>query len=167
MDEGGGILLKFLLPYGCDESSVTQALHEAWERCSEAGLSLSWVEEKTILKLKSPLAEKVNKLKTEINLLQVVFVADPFSGAGFDHLSTLTTSIIGPRLLLFCLATGREVPNLPYPLFTATMLGISVTFTGLDGTHLKRLVSLVQLMAGTVSKDYHDGVTHLVAAKVT
>ena len=94
-------------------------------------------------------------------------MADPFSGTGFDHLSTLTTSIIGPRLLLYCLATGREVPNLPYPLCTATMLGISVTFTGLEGTHLTRLESLVRQMAGTVSKDYHDGVTHLVAAKVS
>ena len=96
----------------------------------------------------------------------MVFVADPFYGDAFDHLSTLTTSIIGPRLLLFCLSTGREVPNMPYPLYTATMLGISVSFTGLDGPHLARLQSLVQLMSGTVSKDYHDGVTHLVAAKV-
>jgi len=154
MEEGSGVSLKFLLPAGCDELSVTQALHEAWERCSEAGLSLSWLEEETMLKLKSPLSK------------EVVFVADPFSGAGFDHLSTLTTSIIGPRLLLFCLATGREVPNLPYPLFTATMLGISVTFTGLEGTHLTRLEGLVRQMSGTVSKDYHDGVTHIVAAKV-
>ena len=96
----------------------------------------------------------------------MVFVADPFYGDAFDHLSTLTTSIIGPRLLLFCLSTGREVPNMPYPLYTATMLGISVSFTGLDGPHLARLQSLVRLMSGTVSKDYHDGVTHLVAAKV-
>ena len=64
MDEGSGVSLKFLLPSGCDESSVSQALHEAWERCSEAGLSLGWVEEKTVLKLKSPMAEKVNKQKT-------------------------------------------------------------------------------------------------------
>ena len=96
----------------------------------------------------------------------MVVVADPFSGDAFDHLSTLTTSIIGPRLLLFCLSTGREVPNMPYPLYTATMLGISVSFTGLDGPHLARLQSLVQPMSCTVSKDYHDGVTHLVAAKV-
>ena len=61
MDEGSGVLLKFLLPSDCDESSVTQALHEAWERCSEAGLSLSWLDEKTILKLKSPMSEKVSK----------------------------------------------------------------------------------------------------------
>ena len=61
MEEGSGVSLKFLLPSGCDELSVTQALHEAWERCSEAGLSLSWVEEETILKLKSPVSEKVNK----------------------------------------------------------------------------------------------------------
>ena len=97
----------------------------------------------------------------------MVFVADPFSGVAFDYLSTLTTSIVGPRLLLFCLTTGREVPNLPYPLCTATMLGISVTFTGLEETHLTRLESLVRQMSGTVSKDYHDGVTHLVASKVT
>ena len=61
MEEGSGVLLKFLLPSGCDELSVTQALHEAWERCSEAGLSLSWMEEETVLKLKSPVSEKVNK----------------------------------------------------------------------------------------------------------
>ena len=61
MEEVSGISLKFLLPSGCDESSVTQALHESWERCSEAGLSLSWLEEATVLKLKSPVSEKVNK----------------------------------------------------------------------------------------------------------
>ena len=61
MEERSGVLLKFLLPSGCDELSVTQALHEAWERCSEAGLSLSWMEEETVLKLKSPVSEKVNK----------------------------------------------------------------------------------------------------------
>ena len=95
-----------------------------------------------------------------------MYVVDPFSGPGFDHLSTLTTSIIGPRLLLFCLRTGREVPHLVHPVSTATMLGISVTFTGLEPPHLTRLAALVRQMAGMVSKDYHDGVTHIVAAKV-
>ena len=95
-----------------------------------------------------------------------MYVVDPFSGPGFDHLSSLTTSIIGPRLLLFCLRTGREVPHLVHPISTATMLGISVTFTGLEPPHLTRLAALVRQMAGMVSKDYHDGVTHIVAAKV-
>ena len=95
-----------------------------------------------------------------------MYVVDPFSGPGFDHLSSLTTSIIGPRLLLFCLRTGREVPHLVHPVSTATMLGISVTFTGLEPPHLTRLAALVRQMAGMVSKDYHDGVTHIVAAKV-
>ena len=53
-----------------------------------------------------------------------------------------------------------------HPISTATMLGISVTFTGLEPPHLTRLAALVRQMAGMVSKDYHDGVTHIVAAKV-
>ena len=61
MGEGCGITLKFLLLSDCEESSVTQALHDAWERCIEVGLSPSWMEEKSISNQKSSMSEKVEK----------------------------------------------------------------------------------------------------------
>ena len=62
-------------------------------------------------------------------------------------------------------ASSMWPTNFLFSVF-ATMLGISVTFTGLEPPHLTRLAALVRQMAGMVSKDYHDGVTHIVAAKV-
>ena len=65
MGEGCGITLKFLLLSDCEESSVTQALHDAWERCIEVGLSPSWMEEKSISNQKSSMSEKVEKSRKQ------------------------------------------------------------------------------------------------------
>ena len=39
------VVVKFLLPSGQHELSVSPALLEAWERCREAGLEAVWLEE--------------------------------------------------------------------------------------------------------------------------
>ena len=89
--------------------------------------------------------------------LQDVFVMDPFSGPGFEHLTSddkfrcspwlLQTpacdaptrcTVVGPRCLLACLRTNTPVPEMPYPLYTAAMRGLNVSFTGLDAEQKKK-----------------------------
>jgi topoisomerase (DNA) II binding protein 1 len=95
-----------------------------------------------------------------------VHVLDPFSGPGFEHLAGRAATVLGPRCLLACLALGAPVPALPRPLYTATMRGLHLCFSGLPEQEWARLEQLVGLMAGRVSRALHDGVTHLVTPAV-
>jgi topoisomerase (DNA) II binding protein 1 len=95
---------------------------------------------------------------------------DPFSGSAFEHLtsdSKFRCTVVGPRCLLACLRTNTPVPEMPFPLYTAAMRGLNVSFTGLDPAEKKDLKLLVERMSGLYSKNFHDGVTHLVAGNVT
>ena len=49
---------------------------------------------------------------------------DPFEGEAFDFVSRFKCTVIGPRCLLTSLAEGTPVPELPYPMYTATLRGI-------------------------------------------
>ena len=46
--------------------------------------------------------------------------------------------MVGPRCLLSCLRTNTPVPEMPYPLYTAAMRGLNVSFTGLDAEQKKK-----------------------------
>ena len=94
---------------------------------------------------------------------------DPFAGAAFTHLtsdSRFRCTVVGPRCLLACLRAGTPVPEMPYPLYTAAMRGLNVSFTGLQPAVKKELRVLVERMSGVYSNNFHDGVTHLVAGSV-
>ena len=94
---------------------------------------------------------------------------DPFSGAAFAHLtsdSRFRCTVVGPRCLLACLRANTPVPEMPYPLYTAAMRGLNVSFTGLQPAVKKELRLLVERMSGVYSNNFHDGVTHLVAGSV-
>ena len=69
--------------------------------------------------------------------------------------------------LLSCLSQNIPVPELNYPLYTAAMLGLVVTCSGLDKTQKERIKLLVERMAGVYSSAFHEGVSHLVTAKVS
>ena len=55
---------------------------------------------------------------------------------------------------------------MPYPLYTAAMRGLNVSFSGLDPNLKKDMKILVEQMSGIYSKNFHDGVTHLVVGSV-
>ena len=58
------------------------------------------------------------------------------------------------------------VPELNYPMYTAAMMGLVVTSSGLDKTQKERIKLLVERMAGVYSAALHDGVSHLVLVTV-
>ena len=80
---------------------------------------------------------------------------------------TLTNLAPGPMCLLSCLSQNVPVPELNYPMFTAAMMGMVVTCSGLDKSQKERMKLLVERMAGVYSSAFHDGVSHLVTAKVS
>ena len=65
--------------------------------------------------------------------------------------------------MLTCLQKGEPVPDLPYPMYTASMRNLVVTSTGFDKEVKSQLQIKVEKMGGIYSNAFHDGVTHLVA----
>jgi len=146
------VSIKFVIPAGKDETTVSEALAQAFDACREAEMGPGWVEEQQILNTKTD-----------------VFVLDPFSGPAFDQLTSPSKprcTVLGPRCLLSCLRNNTPVPELPYPLYTVAMRGLDICFSGLDPVEKNRLKELVEQMSGVYSKSFHDGVTHLVAGSV-
>ena len=107
---------RFVIPEGLDETSVSDALSEAFNLCSEADMAPAWVEEasvlnvsptKTVTFIHGELVSVTSKLLASSKfLLQDVFVMDPFTGPAFDHLtsdSKFRCTVVGPRCLLSCL----------------------------------------------------------------
>ena len=52
-------------------------------------------------------------------------------------------------------------------MYSAAMMGLVVTCSGLDKTQKERIKLLVERMAGVYSSAFHEGVSHLVTAKVS
>ncbi len=91
---------------------------------------------------------------------------DPFDGSAFEHIKRFKCTVVGPRCLLTCLNKNQPVPDLPYPMFTASMTSMIVTSTGFAKERKVDLQSKVEQMGGIYSNSFHDGVTHLVVHQV-
>ena len=68
--------------------------------------------------------------------------------------------------LLKCLLNGQPVPDLPYPMYTASMTRLIVTSTGFPKDRKNEIQTMVERMGGIYSNAFHDGVTHLVCNEV-
>ena len=91
-------LTRFVIPTGLDEATVSEALAQAFEACREADMTPEWMEEERV--------EAIGPTKTVTFIMgelvspdpalapimippsQDVFVMDPFSGPGFEHLTS-------------------------------------------------------------------------------
>ena len=54
------------------------------------------------------------------------------------------------------------MPDLPYPMYTASFRNLIVTSTGFSKDQKNELQQKVERMGGIYSNAFHDGVTHLV-----
>ncbi|XP_023854930.1 protein ECT2-like isoform X1 [Salvelinus sp. IW2-2015] len=95
---------------------------------------------------------------------ETVFVLKDFTSPDYIYLYKHDNRIVGPPVVLHC--AGREEP-LPFssrPLYSTTMLNLSLCFTGFrNKEEVKNLVNLVHHMGGTIRKDFSTKVTHLIA----
>uniref|UniRef100_A0A8C8GLD8 Protein ECT2 n=1 Tax=Oncorhynchus tshawytscha TaxID=74940 RepID=A0A8C8GLD8_ONCTS len=95
---------------------------------------------------------------------ETVFVLTDFASPDYSYLYKHDNRIVGPPVVLHC--AGREEP-LPFssrPLYSTTMLNLSLCFTGFRSKEeVKNLVNLVHHMGGSIRKDFSTKVTHLIA----
>ena len=125
-------------PANMTEATCPKDLFAAHECCKENNFNVIWIQEEDCLKLK-PCKEDV-------------FMLAKFSGDIFEYLRGFKCTIIGPQCLLVSIQKGEPLPDVPSPVFTVAMKGLTVTSTGFNIQEKKNLSDRVQFMGGKV---YH------------
>ncbi|XP_026852745.2 protein ECT2 isoform X1 [Electrophorus electricus] len=100
----------------------------------------------------------------EIAEFETVFVLKDFQSPDYSYLYRSESRVVGPPVLLRCAALAEPIPFSSRPLYSATMLNLSLCFTGFrKKEEVVNLVNLVHHMGGIIRKDFSTKVTHLVA----
>uniref|UniRef100_A0A3Q4GY86 Epithelial cell transforming 2 n=1 Tax=Neolamprologus brichardi TaxID=32507 RepID=A0A3Q4GY86_NEOBR len=95
---------------------------------------------------------------------ETVFVLTHFDSPEYNYLYKHEHRIVGPPVVLHCAAKDEPLQFSCRPLYSTTMLNLSLCFTGFrNKEEMKNLVNLVHHMGGTIRKDFSTKVTHLVA----
>ncbi|XP_034737351.1 protein ECT2 isoform X4 [Etheostoma cragini] len=95
---------------------------------------------------------------------ETVFVLTDFDSSDYNYLYKHDNRIVGPPVVLHCAATEEPLQFSCRPLYSTTMLNLSLCFTGFrNKDEMKNLVNLVHHMGGTIRKDFSTKVTHLIA----
>nr|XP_043900601.1 protein ECT2 isoform X2 [Solea senegalensis] len=95
---------------------------------------------------------------------ETVFVLTDFDSPDYSCLYKRDNRIVGPPVVLRCAAKDEPLPFSCRPLYSTTMMNLSLCFTGFrNKEEMKNLVNLVHHMGGTIRKDFSTKVTHLIA----
>lgn len=95
---------------------------------------------------------------------ETVFVLKDFDSPDYSYLYKRDNRIVGPPVVLHCAAKEDPLHFSCRPLYSTTMLNVSLCFTGFrNKEEMKNLVNLVHHMGGTIRKDFSTKVTHLIA----
>ncbi|XP_023154955.2 protein ECT2 isoform X5 [Amphiprion ocellaris] len=95
---------------------------------------------------------------------ETVFVLKDFDSPDYSYLYKRDNRIVGPPVVLHCAAKEEPLHFSCRPLYSTTMLNVSLCFTGFrNKEEMKNLVNLVHHMGGTIRKDFSTKVTHLIA----
>uniref|UniRef100_A0A914UX32 BRCT domain-containing protein n=1 Tax=Plectus sambesii TaxID=2011161 RepID=A0A914UX32_9BILA len=92
-----------------------------------------------------------------------VFVIPAFRGPIFQHLSDLKCKLYGPPIVLQYLHKNTHLPRWSHPVFSETMRGAVVCFTGIDRNERTETARCIQWMSGAFTTDLNVHTTHLVA----
>ncbi|XP_047444112.1 protein ECT2 isoform X2 [Mugil cephalus] len=95
---------------------------------------------------------------------ETVFVLTDFDSPDYTYLYKRENRVVGPPVVLHCAAKEEPLQFSCRPLYSTTMLNLSLCFTGFrNKEEIKNLVNLVHHMGGTIRKDFSTKVTHLIA----
>ncbi|XP_067370162.1 protein ECT2 isoform X2 [Channa argus] len=95
---------------------------------------------------------------------ETVFILTDFDSSDYNYLYKRDNRIVGPPVVLYCAAKEEPLQFSCRPLYSTTMLNLSLCFTGFrNKEEMKNLVNLVHHMGGTIRKDFSTKVTHLIA----
>ncbi|XP_026285147.1 protein ECT2 isoform X1 [Frankliniella occidentalis] len=93
-----------------------------------------------------------------------IFIVDDMEGPLFEAPHNPRFRVLGRTALLELTDRGENLPSTTRPLFSTSMSGLVVCFTGFrKKDHLMKLVKLVQSMGGSIRKEMSVSVTHLIA----
>ncbi|XP_039295848.1 protein ECT2 isoform X4 [Nilaparvata lugens] len=117
-------------------------------------------------KFEVPVVTSVDASEWELSTpLTTIFVLEEFSGPIFEKLHSMGHRILGPTALRELAEKGQPLPNNMRPLYTLSMKGTVLCFTGFrKKEEVARLVTLTHHMGGSVRKEM-SATTHLVANK--
>ncbi|XP_046745415.1 protein ECT2 isoform X6 [Diprion similis] len=92
------------------------------------------------------------------------YILSKFEGAEYDSLHKTAHRILGPTALLQLAEKKESLPSINRPMYTQSMLGTIVVFTGFrKKEELTRLINMIHSMGGSIRKDMGNKVTHLIA----
>ncbi|XP_058648163.1 protein ECT2 isoform X7 [Onychostoma macrolepis] len=96
---------------------------------------------------------------------ETVFVLKDFLAPEYSFLYKNDNRILGPPAVMHCASKGEPLPFSSRPLYSMTMLNLSLCFTGFrKKDEVVTLVNLVHHMGGTIRKEFDSTkVTHLIA----
>ncbi|XP_069007172.1 protein ECT2 [Embiotoca jacksoni] len=95
---------------------------------------------------------------------ETVFVLPDFDSPDYRYLYKRDNRIVGPPVVLHCAAKEEPLQFSCRPLYSTTMMNLSLCFTGFrNKEEMKNLVNLVHHMGGIIRKDFSTKVTHLIA----
>ncbi|XP_067288153.1 protein ECT2 isoform X2 [Pseudorasbora parva] len=96
---------------------------------------------------------------------ETVFVLKDFQAPEYSFLYKNDSRILGPPAVMHCASKGEPLPFSSRPLYSMTMLNLSLCFTGFRRKdEVVTLVNLVHHMGGTIRKDFDSAkVSHLIA----
>lgn len=95
---------------------------------------------------------------------ETVFVLTDFDSPDYRYLYKHDNRIVGPPVILHCASREEPLPFSSRPLYSTTMLNLSLCLTGFRNTEeVKHLVNLVHHMGGIIKKDFSTKVSHLIA----
>uniref|UniRef100_A0A8C2HIP1 Epithelial cell transforming 2 n=1 Tax=Cyprinus carpio TaxID=7962 RepID=A0A8C2HIP1_CYPCA len=95
---------------------------------------------------------------------ETVFVLKDFQAPEYSFLYKNDNRILGPPAVMHCASKGEPLPFSSRPLYSMTMLNLSLCFTGFRKKDEVTLVNLVHHMGGTIRKEFDSAkVTHLIA----
>ena len=159
-EETGEVAVRFIIPRGKSEVTVSENLSFAFQVCQKYDLTIDWIREERLLEMLSSgsLDERT------------VAVLDPFHGPSYSDLCRYCEAgrltVLGPSCLVSCLQNNTAVPSSNFPVFSSAMRGLVLTSSGLDAAEASRYKEMVEAMSGSWSASLHDGVSHLVTATV-
>ncbi|XP_067686474.1 DNA topoisomerase 2-binding protein 1-like [Haliotis asinina] len=132
---------------------TTDELKEAREILIENGFKPLWITPAECLDMEQ-------KDRTSVYLI------DPFEGEAFHHLAAIGCRVYGPQCILSCMLLRMEIPRRRVPIYNMAMKDVLVSCTSIEKDVREKIHKQVEYMAGEVSKDFTDAVTHLVAGEV-
>ncbi|XP_051957143.1 protein ECT2 [Xyrauchen texanus] len=96
---------------------------------------------------------------------ETIFILKDFQAPECSFLYKNDSRILGPSAVMYCSSKGEPLPFSSRPLYSMTMLNLSLCFTGFrKKDEVVNLVNLVHHMGGTIRKDFDSAkVTHLIA----